>query len=274
MTLIAKWYEDGILYKESFNINTTQLRELVQAGRVASSLEWYSAMGVAIQKMYQADESTPAVGAFTHSLTGPEGTCETAAKGTNLGLVISAKASEEVAKACLKMVDFQLGDLTAWYNATYGIDGWYFNEGSEVAASPVESDGNVGTDEYKGEFRVGIGKLRIDEFTELLSMDKRYVETNGETAGIFFYWLYTEHLYGAADEVYQPFDYRLTFNSTEVEEAVPAIADIERMQEEELVKFATGARSLSEWDDFISSLYSIGMDKVEDAYTAQYEAMK
>jgi hypothetical protein len=274
MTQVAKWYEDGILYKEAFNINTTQLRELVKEGRVASSLEWYSAMGVAIQQMYQADENTEAVGAFTHSLTGPEGICETAAKGSNAGLLISAKASEEVAAACLKMVDFQLADLNAWYNATYGIDGWYFNEGSEVAASPVESDGNVGTDVYKGEYRVGIGKLRIDEFTELLAADKRYVETNGETAGIFFYWLYTEHLYEAANEVFQPFDYRLTFNETEVEQEVPALADIKRMQEEELVKFATGARDLSEWDDFIAALYNIGLDKVEDAYTTQYEALK
>ena len=274
MAQVAKWYEDGILYKESFNINTTQLRELVQEGRVASSLEWYSAMGVALQKMYQADENTPAVGAFTHSITGPEGICETAIKGSVAGLVISAKSSEETAEACLKMVDFQLSDLTAWYNSTYGIDGWSFNEGSEVAATPVESDGIVGTDVYKGEYRVGIGKLRIDEFTELLSMDKRYVDTKGETAGIFFYWLYTEHLYGAAEEVFQPFDYRLSFNETEVEEQVAELADIKRMQEEELVKFATGARPLSEWDDFIASLYKIGLDKVEDAYTAQYESLK
>ena len=55
---------------------------------------------------------------------------------------------------------------------------------------------------------------------------------------------------------------------------MPQLSDIQRAQDEELLKFVIGTRSLDEWDAFIESLYKIGMDRVEDAFTAQYELYK
>ena len=271
---VAQWYSDGILYKESFNINVPQLRELVKEGRVASSLQWYSSMGVAIQQMYQANPETPAVGAFTHGLTGQKGICETALKGSTRGALFSVKSSAETIKAALDVFNLQLSDTTAWYNSTYGIDMWNFLEGSEETASPIQSDGNVGTKEYKGEYRVAIGKLRINEFMELLEKDTRYTSTNGETAGLFFYWLYDKNLYSPVMEIFQPFDFRLGFNNTQIEDEIFAMSDINRMIEEESVKFATGVQAMDMWDDFIDKLYKIGMADVENAYTDQYMALK
>jgi len=273
LTQVAQWYADGILYKESFNINVQQLRELVTEGRVCSSLQWHSSMGIALQTMYQADENTEAVGAFTHKLTGPKGLCETAYKGSSTGLLISAKASDAVVAACLKMVDLELSNLDAWYNSTYGMDAWKYIEGSEIAAEATVPTEDVATETYQGEYRVALGKTRIDEFNELFKTDARYVESNGETAGLFFYYMYTRQ-YSSVDDVYQPFDFHLNFNGTAVSEEVPEYSDVNRMYEEEVVKFVTGVRSLDEWDDFIAELYAAGMDKVEDAYTAQYADMQ
>ena len=98
---IKQWYDDGILYKESFNINTQQLRELAEQGRVASSLQWYSAFGLSLQNMYTADKTTPAIGALTHNIKGPNGKyAETAVPGSKSGLVFSAKSDEENRNGC------------------------------------------------------------------------------------------------------------------------------------------------------------------------------
>lgn len=273
LSQIKQWYDDGILYKESFNINTQQLRELAEQGRVASTLQWYSAFGVSLQNMYTADKTTPAVGAITHDIKGPNGKyAETAAPGSKSGLVFSAKADEATVIAGLKVVDFQLADLNAWYNATYGIDNWKFVEGSEVAAEPLEEAENVGTKSYQGEYRVAIGKLRIDEFKELLSRDDRYISSNGQTAGIFFYYSYTYHLYEPVEKVTKALDFDIPFNMTEVSNEVSAYSDITTMIDEETIKFVTGVRPMSDWENFIETLYSIGMDEVEENLTAQYQA--
>ena len=176
--------------------------------------------------------------------------------------------------AALKVVDYQLADLNAWYNSTYGIDNWKFVEGSEITAEPIEESENVGTKSYQGEYRVAIGKLRIDEFKELLSRDDRYISTNGQTAGIFFYFMYTYHLYEPVEKVTKALDFDTAFNMTEISNEVAAYSDITTMINEETIKFITGVRPMSEWDSFIETLYAIGMDDVEEALTAQYQAMQ
>ena len=76
------------------------------------------------------------------------------------------------------------------------------------------------------------------------------------------------------EKLRKTFDWNIPFNETAVTEQVPQLSDIQRAQDEELLKFVIGTRSLDEWDAFIESLYKIGMDRVEDAFTAQYELYK
>lgn len=268
---IAQWYADGILYKDFATLDTSSLRELATTGRAFSSLQWYSAISMAWQNMYLADKSTPAQGEFSFLATEDGKTGSNFVPGSTSGLVFSANASTEAIEAILKVVDFQLSDPEARFNATYGVDAWEYGEGSTQVAVAKEQV-NTGSAGYNTEYRLSIGQLRISEFKELLSLnDDRYVASNGEQAGYFFYYLYMDHLYDV--DAYRPelFDY--TFDTAKISEDVIAYTDVNTMIEEELYKFVSGARAIDEWDGFIEQLYSIGMGEVEDALTEQYNEM-
>ena len=73
------------------------------------------------------------------------------------------------------------------------------------------------------------------------------------------------------DDVKEPFDFLVSYPATDLDELAPNRADIDRMIEEELVKFLTNMRPMSEWEDFIDQLHKIGMDELNDAYTQIYE---
>lgn len=267
---VQQWYTDGILYSEFFNTNVATLRELTTSGRAASALAWYSSMGIALQNMWLADPDTPAVGARTNFLRDENGrTGQRLLKGSTSGLIFSASSTPEAIEGCLKIVDFQLSNMEARFNATYALDAWEYLEGSTQAAQAKENATNVGTTSYSGEYRVSIGVLRVQEFLELLGQsDARYLESNGETAGYFFYQHYAQHHYDVA--VTKPWEYDYYFDTTRISEEVMAYTDVNTKISEELIKFVIGNRPLDQWDAFIQELYDMGMAQVEDAYTAQY----
>ena len=121
---IAQWYADGILYKDFATLDTASLRELATTGRAFSSLQWYSAISMAWQNMYLADKNTPAQGEFAFIANADGKTGSNKVPGSTSGLVFSANASPEAVEAILKVVDYQLADPEARFNATYGVDAW------------------------------------------------------------------------------------------------------------------------------------------------------
>jgi len=71
-----------------------------------------------------------------------------------------------------------------------------------------------------------------------------------------------------------PFDFDVVYSSQIVNEEVPTLGDIERLTEEEIIKFITGVRSLDEWDAFIDELNQAGMDDWIATHTRLYNEAK
>jgi len=270
---IAQWYADGILYKDFNTLDTNALRELATIGRAFSSLQWYSGISMAWQNMYVADKTTDVQGEYSFLANEDGKTGSNKVAGNTRGLLFSSSASKESIEAVLKIVDFELTDTEARFNATYGLNAWEYVEGSTETAKPKGEGANTGTSLYNTEYRLSIGQLRISEFKELLTAnDDRYVASNGEKAGYFFYYLYMDHHYDV--DTYEPFQFNLIFDTNAISDEVIAYSDVNTKIAEDLYKFVSGSRSMDEWDSFIQELYDIGMAEVEDALTEQYNKQK
>ena len=58
-----------------------------------------------------------------------------------------------------------------------------------------------------------------------------------------------------------------------VNDVVP-MTDLKRLWDSEPVKFITGQRPMSEWDDFQQEMRDAGVDKWIAEYTRRYDAMQ
>jgi hypothetical protein len=67
-----------------------------------------------------------------------------------------------------------------------------------------------------------------------------------------------------------PFDYDVAYDVGAIRDRVPGWEDIERLISEETVKFITGVRAGTEYDQWVEQLYTAGLQDRIDAYTEQY----
>src|SRR5690606_25597217 len=67
-----------------------------------------------------------------------------------------------------------------------------------------------------------------------------------------------------------PYDYDVAYDVGAVRDKTPGLEDINRLISEETVKFITGVRPVSEYDQWVGELYSAGLQDMIDAYTEQY----
>jgi hypothetical protein len=73
------------------------------------------------------------------------------------------------------------------------------------------------------------------------------------------------------DRVKKAFDHGVRYDTKVMDTDVPNRADIERMRNEEVIKFITGVRPISEYDKFIDEMKKAGLDKLIDTYTKLYK---
>jgi len=142
---------------------------------------------------------------------------------------------------------------------TNGIEGknWNFKEGSKVRITEIEPK------TYMGEYGFALGIKELEIFKKMVPEGVNNAHFN-----------YLAKNYTDVDKGVKGFDFDVYYDNTKLGEAVPMLGDINRMMEEEIVKFATGMRSMSEYDIYIKSLYNIGMNTLIDAYTTQYSELK
>lgn len=269
------WYADGILYKEFYTLDVPTLRDLAASGRAAAAFGWYTNWGNGFSRIWETDNTSTAVAGITHFLTGPNGQqCEFAIKPGRSGLLFTANTTDEQVAALLRMMNYQCENREAFYDASYGYDGWEYTDEEKGSIYIKQAEELPADREFFKSYDVAQGMLILDEFQSVVQDNPLYEESNGETGNPFGYYIYAYQHYQPAEELRKTFDWNIPFNDVAVSNEAPQMSDIERAIDEELIKFVTGTRSLDEWDAFIESLYAMGMDKVEDAYTAQYEQYK
>ena len=102
-------------------------------------------------------------------------------------------------------------------------------------------------------------------------MENKAIEAKSERNKHQNYIINSLYNYENATKV---FDYGVVYDADVIAEEIPMMSDIERMIDEELVKFISGTRDMSEWESFIDGLYDIGLDTYIDVYAKQYNENK
>lgn len=248
---MAEWYEKGWIFADSFA--EYDHLELQRTGNVGVHAGWYSRITIGAPLV---DEVVPAENwVIVDGLTGPAGFLKTIFVSDGDAYLITKKA--EHPEDIIRFMNWQFGDIANFLTVSYGLEGegW---EWTDEENSVVKTDPEWG---YYGETVISMGpgtefRFRVDDPLRAKHSD----------------YLLTQTLNFEGGKI--PFDFDVVYNSQIVNEEVPTLGDIERLTEEEIIKFITGVRPLDEWDAFIDELYQAGMDDWIAVHTRLYNEAK
>jgi hypothetical protein len=244
---MAEWYDKGYIYKETFSPDN-QIREHIKKGTVAIVAAWYSC--VTIQSPYMIENNPGASYVMCAPLTGPEGICESTGNISDWGGLVPAYSKK--ADLVTQFMDWSMIDIENHMVAEFGIKdvNWeYVDEPNKIIKTL--------DDNYIGEFVIGQGIATESRFAfddPMREMHYDYIRNDIQNL----------------DRAVKPGTFGFLYDGSEEAKAVPNREDIYRMKDEELIKFITGIRPMSEYDDYMALLYDIGADKLIDEMTRQY----
>lgn len=247
---MAEWYKKGYVYKESYSINREQQEALVASNRVGSTMMWYSLIAV------QGDELKKRIPEaeydFCKGLKGPEGSVETKTNPGSAGMMILKKAKNP--EAAMKLLDWVMSSREAFLTPLYGIKGvdWEYVDEEKGLIKRIN-------ERYNGDFYIYPNNVSLQQYG--------VVGEDGKPGMMTQFLMRYQYRY---DDVKEPFDMHVDYPIDVLNELAPERADIDRMIQEEIVKFLTCVRPMEEWDNFINDLYKIGLEKLNDAYTQIY----
>ena len=248
------WYMKGWLYKEAFVFKTAQGRQAVVSNRVGASTWYFS--NIIDTRPSQLRENVPNAEYVMLSITGPGGKAETLSKGGNDGRLVT-KQSKYVDEA-VKFINLSFKwptDEAGYVTTRHGIEGthWEWTDKNSYKFKLLEG----AKDDYDGQFGVGVAIVNA---------------IKGGSPSPARDWMYDflANDFWDFDRVKLPVDWDIIYDNTKILEAVDSYNDLNRMINEETVKFISGARPLAEYDDFVKDLYKLGLDKYIDELTRQY----
>ena len=245
---IAQWYADGYWFADSFS--TFDEPELFRTCNVGVWMGWYSRITLITPQIESACEGI----AWTRApITGPAGQFATVNPQGSGGYVITAKSENPA--AVIQFYNWVWADVTNQLVARYGIpgEGWSWADEDNLV---VEVNPDSG---YVSEFTLPHlrGEIRYAVLDPARAWHTEYLGT-----GLLNF-----------SDAKMPMEATLAFDGSRINEAVPGLGDLNRLTDEQLTLFITGARSLDEWDSFIADLDRAGMQDWINALTEQYKEL-
>jgi len=248
---MADWYQKGYIYKEAFA--KFDPLELLKTNRVGMSSMWYSRITLLFPQI-KPNLPEGADYAIARELTGPAGKLMTASRGNTTGMLVTKKAKNP--EAVIKFINYQYKDLpTNTLNAAFGKNWKYLDDQKfEIELLSPEL-------RYAGEYMLSLGLATENKYAFRDPVKKMHADyLNHEITNI-----------GAAK---MPLDATVVYDKERLKQNVPMLEDLDRLRSEELVKFVTGVRPLSEFDQYIEQLNKAGLQMWIDEYTKQYHELK
>jgi hypothetical protein len=255
---MADWYKKGYIFKESF-IQHDNI-EVLKTGKVAIFVGWYSQITIHFQRVLLTGEYPGLTYSHPNGFTSANGLVMTNNASPYAATMISKKSPNP--EAAMKFLNWQYDPgKDNVLTVVYGIKGkaWdWVDPNNKYYVDRFETDaGKI----YAGEFMIATG-LGTDTWYAPNSEDlKRHYEEIRDYA--------TNYSNGK-----HPYDFDVAYDMAVIKNNVPEFDDISRMIEEETTKFITGNRPMSQWDQFLNDLKKVGIDKLYDEYTKQYNAIK
>lgn len=270
VTYFSDWYQEGLMDKEMFSQDTTQLMSKCQQGYVGVSTWWY------IEEL-MGEYSDDYV--FLPILTGPEGTPY---EGTSNVTVRSGGGTNSgnlsITSACESPVNL-LKFFDKWYDGEtvmqlqYGPIGVYFTEQDEngvwksITEDEAQEKYGKGAGELKGYYEVYGPKLILsDYYVENFKMEDRAIE---RLTDLYDYWMPQ-----VADKTTYPID--CVFTKEDLDTIDMYRSDFETaVSEQEGIWLKEGGPSDEEWEEYKSRLSNTcGMDELLSVYQGAYERYK
>lgn len=267
---LNRWYEDGIIHKESFTMDVDTIKRDLSKGCVGATAIWYSRIMQTEQILresmpdFDRDKYTYVWGINEAGMTGPNGKLvQTKAMGGNNGLLISSKC--EHPEAVMKFVEWSF-EWENYTNEMYGPEGkyWQYNPDVENAKENRNVVALEGEATYARDFLVSLGLPLEIQTTEY---DEDGIQTMENL------WL-QEHLDDFDATIEPGIESGIIWDTAALAENIPTLNDLNTFKDEELVKFVNGTRSFDTWDQFIEECYAMGLDDYIEEYTRQYNEQK
>lgn len=252
LATMNEWYKAGYIYPEFANLDVTTIRDLIKSGVVGSTAVWYSNLTLS---MYDFQKNFPDAGFdYCHTgLKGEAGFAETAKAASTHGALISAGCKHP--EAVVDLLNF-LYDPDNYMISWYGPEGMFW-KWTDKENHIYETIGEISG--YHYEYCLTPGLPCETSVSGNNPQQARHQE-----------FLKNEH--PDLSRVKTHFDDGIVYDEATTRAACPTYDDIQRMLQEETVKFIMGTRDLGEFDQFVSELYDAGMQSYIDTLTEQYNA--
>ena len=256
---MAEWYKKGYIYKESFG--SYDRRAVIKANLTAIVMDWYSITTIAqVEEFYQNAGPDASYVFNEDGFEGPKGLCETPNNVSTTGYMVpyySDKAADVV-----KFYNWATEDTTNYLAQAQGIEGthWEWVDKEQGIMQSLEVPEELA---YINDFFIVKG----------FGVEQK-VRYSDDPLQIHYDYLTIDQAIVAFDRTVKSDDFGIVFNMAQLEEAVPTRPDVDTMIEQEVIKFITGVRPLTEWDAFIQELKTIGLDDLNQEITRQYNDLK
>ena len=261
---MAKWYADGLIYKESFTINRDRQRELVGMNRVAGSALWYTTVTAPLVDAWKADKSIELL--VPVELKGPKGYAKSISDTGTQGWMVPKKSKN--VDGVIHYINWIQSDIRNYKTVQNGFEGDYWKLDGElpggkyaITAIPLPEGQNA---KYFGNFWAGgsfaMTQKMVSRFPDgTVSMDGDYINKHITD---------TEHT-----RTPSAMGFSFLFDMQKIEQTCSR-TDMNTKIDSELTKFVMGTRPMSEWDAFLEELKQVGLDAWIEAFTEQYNTHK
>lgn len=253
------WYAEGLIEPETFSYNRNNIIEFIRQGRVASFAEWYSMVTLSYKQF--KDVFPDADYTWIDGLTGDKGLAESIwpvtkpSVGERSGDAVCINANCKDIEAALRVVAWgYLNDGENFLTAYQGIEGinWQWVDEETKTYELLDTD-----QKYMGEYNIYMSL--VNELSVNSLDPERLFHNEWLREGWFRY-----------DNVKWSVDRYVQYDNAALKENVPTYVEIMEYVEEEFVKFVMGARPMEEWDAYMETVESLGVDDMVAEFTRQY----
>ncbi|NLZ56203.1 MAG: extracellular solute-binding protein [Clostridiaceae bacterium] len=264
ITEMAKWYSEGLIYKEAFTINRERQMELIGMNRVAATALWYTTVTTPLRDAWQADDTVDLL--VPAELKGPTGYSKSITDTGIEGWMVPKKS--KMVDSVVAYIAWLQSDVRNYHTVHQGFEGDYWKLDEELPGGkyamvnipPPEGQNK----KYYGDFFIGgsfamTQKIVSRQADGRVMMDLQYIE---------------KHITDTV-RTRQPatMGFSFLFDLAKIEESVSR-TDMNTKIASELTKFVMGTRPLDEWDAFLEELKEVGLDAWIEAFTEQYNTHK
>ncbi len=240
-----EWWNNGWFYADTFT--SFEEPELFRTCNVGVWMGWYSRITLIVPQIESGCEGVEYV---RTSITGPEGYLATINQQNTSGYVVTRKSQNP--QAVIQFMNWLYADVENDITARYGIKDehwWWVDEENKIVDRDLDSG-------YVSEFTLPnpIIEVRYSILDPARAWHVEYLATQLRDLS----------------DAKMPFDATVAYDESRISEEVPGLGDINRLIDEQVVLFITGARPLDQWDSFIEDLYRAGMEDYITALTTQY----